>query len=258
MDILIFTEFSVVSISIVNYTNTLPFKWALRRNQLLSEVDLQEDIPSICAQKLKYNQVDLALVPVALLPELDNYYIATDYCIGAVGPVESVKLYSKVPLQQIRKVVLDYQSKSSITLTRVLFRFFWKSDVEFVDARPGFEDKIDADAAAVVIGDRTFSLNGKFEFEVDLAEEWQKQTGLPFVFAAWVSTKQLDQSFTDRFNAVLKHGVTNIPQAVADDFKPGLLSPEKTIDYLTNKISYPLDAKKRKGLSLFLEYISKL
>ena len=64
-----------MKISIVNYTNTLPFRWALHNSNFIKKIDLQEDIPSICAQKLKYQQVDVALVPVALLPELNNYYI---------------------------------------------------------------------------------------------------------------------------------------------------------------------------------------
>lgn len=120
-----------IKISIVNYTNTLPFKWALKRSELLKKIDLQEDIPSICAQKLKFNQVDLALVPVALIPELDTYFIETDFCIGADGIVDSVKLYSSVPLSEIKTVTLDYQSKSSITLTKILFQFFWKQEVVF-------------------------------------------------------------------------------------------------------------------------------
>ena len=76
-----------VKISIVNYTNTLPFKWALKRSELFQRIDLQEDIPSICAQKLKYKQVDLALVPVALLRELPGYCIETDFCIVAFKKV---------------------------------------------------------------------------------------------------------------------------------------------------------------------------
>jgi len=173
-----------IKISIVNYTNTLPFKWALKRHSLLQQIDLQEDIPSICAQKLKYKQVDLALVPVALLAELDSYYIETDFCIGANGKVDSVKLYSQVPLREIKTISLDYQSKSSIALTKVLTKFFWKLAVEFVDAKPGFENAIQNNHAAVVIGDRTFALNGKYAYEFDLAEEWKQFTQLPFVFAA--------------------------------------------------------------------------
>lgn len=248
----------MVRISIVNYTNTLPFKWALRRDPLLQQIDLQEDIPSICAQKLKYGQVDLALVPVALLPELPSYTIETDYCIGADGEVESVKLYSMQPIDALKKVTLDYQSKSSVTLTKVLLKFFWKKDVQFVDAMPGYEQNIAESGAAVVIGDRTFALNGKFPYEYDLAEEWKKFTGLPFVFAAWVSTAKLDVQFVSAFNAVLKKGVEAIPQAVNEDANTQLLSAEKTLDYLSNKIDYRLNNSKREALQLFLDYIAKL
>src|SRR5690348_5934038 len=93
-----------IKISIVNYTNTLPFKWAIKKSPVMQKIDLQEDIPSICAQKLKFKQVDLALVPVALIPELDSHFIETDYCIGADGKVDSVKLYSQVPLNEIQTV----------------------------------------------------------------------------------------------------------------------------------------------------------
>lgn len=247
-----------IKISIVNYTNTLPFKWALKHSPLLEKIDLQEDIPSICAQKLKYKQVDLALVPVALLAELDNYEIETDYCIGADGKVDSVKLYSQVPLEDIKTVTLDYQSKSSITLTKVLLKFFWKLPVAYVDAKPGFEEQIKDTNAAVIIGDRTFGLKGKYTYEFDLAEEWKKFTGLPFVFAAWVSTEKLPPVFIQEFNAVLKQGVDNITKAVDEDYTVKNLSKEDTIEYLTERIDYKLDAGKRKALKLFLDYIEKL
>lgn len=247
-----------IKISIVNYTNTLPFKWAIKRSSILEKIDLQEDIPSICAQKLKYKQVDLALVPVALIPELDSYFIETDYCIGANGKVDSVKLYSDVPLTEIETVTLDYQSKSSITLTKVLFKFFWKLPVTFIDAKPGFEHEIKHTQAAVVIGDRTFDLNGVHRHEYDLAEEWKKFTGLPFVFAAWLSTEKLPEHFITEFNAVLQNGVDNIHQALEEDYHVKNLSKALTLQYLTQRIDYRLNEEKRKALALFLDYISKL
>lgn len=248
----------MIKLSIVNYTNTLPFKWALKRSKLISKIDLQEDIPSICAQKLKFKQVDLALVPVALLAELETYFIETDFCIGANGKVDSVKLYSHVPLSEIKSVMLDYQSKSSIALTKVLFNFFWKLPVIYLDATPGFEAEINTTTAAVVIGDRTFSLNGQYNYEYDLAEEWKEFTSLPFVFAAWVSTEKLPEEFSTEFNSVLKFGTANILQAVEEDFTLKNLSKAKTIEYLTERIDYNLDANKIKAMHLFLDYIKRL
>jgi chorismate dehydratase len=247
-----------IRISIVNYTNTLPFKWALKQDKIIEKVELQEDIPSICAQKLKFGQVDLALVPVALLPELQNYFIESKYCIGANGKVDSVKLYSQAPLDEIKTVTLDYQSRSSITLTRVLFRFYWKLFPRYIDARPGFENEIAGSNAATVIGDRTFLLNGKFRYDYDLAAVWQQFTGLPFVFAAWVSTSKLPDDFVREFDAVLGHGVMHVAQAVKDEGAINGLSAEQAIEYLTDRIDYNLDPPKMKALQLFLDYVRKL
>jgi len=247
-----------IKISIVNYTNTLPFKWAIKKSALAEKIDLQEDIPSICAQKLKFKQVDLALIPVATLAELDSYFIETGFCIGANGKVDSVKLYSQVPIENIKTVTLDYQSRTSIALTKVLLKHFWKKEVNYIDAKPGFEKDIGGDNAAVVIGDRTFSLNGNFTFEYDLAEEWKKFTGLPFVFAAWVSTEKLSDDFIKEFNSVLKYGVEHILAGVTEDYDDKILSNIQVVEYLTKKIDYKLDDEKRKALALFLDYIRLL
>lgn len=245
----------MLKVSIVNYTNTLPFRYGLSNYLPKIDIDLQEDIPSICAQKLKFNQVDLALVPVALLPELKTYFIETDFCIGANGKVDSVKLYSEVPLNQVKTIVLDYQSKSSITLTKVLSKHFWKITPAFINAEPDFEKSIHNTSAAVVIGDRTFAMNGNFKYEFDLAEEWKKFTGLPFVFAAWVSLKQLDKTFITYFNKALKFGIESTDLSIINHLNK--LPANKNIieDYLKNKISYTLNSDKHQGLNLFLKYM---
>lgn len=245
-----------IRVSIVSYTNTLPFKWALKHSAILQKMDLQEDIPSICAQKLKFGQVDLALVPVAILPELETVHIVSRFCIGAKGKVDTVKLYSRVPIEQVEEVSLDYQSKSSNALTRVLFHQFWKKNIRYKEALPGFEQTCKGTHAIVVIGDRTFDLNGKFEYEYDLSEEWHRFTGLPFVFACWVSTKELDDTFIQEFDNCLSHGVANIKTAVEAEANESPINQQKTLEYLTQRIDYPLDEAKKKAMALFLQWIS--
>ncbi len=140
----------------------------------------------------------------------------------------------------------------------MLLKSFWKKEVTYIDAKPGFEKEISAGNAAVVIGDRTFALNGGFEYEYDLAEEWKKFTGLPFVFAAWISTEKLPADFVDEFNSVLKLGIESIAEAVNESDPPKNLSKEKTLEYLTERIDYRLDNDKRRALDLFLAEIKKL
>ena len=238
------------SISIVNYYNTTPFLFGLNRSTLKNQLDIQLDIPSVCAQKLKTKTVDIGLVPVAILPKLENYYIISDYCIGANGKVDSVKLFSNKPLNEITHILLDYQSRTSVTLVQVLNTHFWKLPIQFINAKQGFEKEIHDTTGAVIIGDRTFGLT-EYPFQYDLAEEWKKYTGLPFVFACWVSNKPLDPKFVSEFNAVLADGVNHIDEAVAE--KPIHIKGFDAIDYLKHKISYDLNDDKRKALKLFLE-----
>lgn len=248
----------MIKISIVNYYNTLPFRWALKNSSLLQQINLQEDIPSNCAQKLKKQEVDLALVPVAILPELNAFDIVSNYCIGATGRVDSVKLYAQVPLHQIETIVLDYQSRSSVTLTRILSKEFWNIDPVYKAASPGFENHIKGTEAVVIIGDRTFEQNGQHRYEWDLAEEWQKFTGLPFVFAAWVSNgASFPSGFLNEFDSVLKYGVEHIPDAIAG-MPSTSIKNINPIDYLTQRISYPLTVQKRQGMALFLDKIQRL
>lgn len=247
---------SPVKISIVNYYNTTPFVYGIDHSPVKSQMHIELDYPSACAQKLKEGRVDVGIVPVAILPELDHYEIITDYCLGAVGRVDSVKLFASRPLEELTQVMLDYQSKSSVTLIRVLNQFFWKKNIRFVQAAPGYEDSLSGTTGGVIIGDRALVSRNTYEYQYDLAEEWQKYTGLPFVFAAWVSNKKLDDDFISGFNQALGYGVSHIADAVKAH--PKEIRGFDAYDYLANKMSYTLDGPKKEALSRFLSYIGKL
>lgn len=246
-----------IKISVVSYLNSKPFLYGIEHSNLLQEIDLQLDIPSVCAQKLIEDQVDIGLIPVAVIPQLKSHYIISDYCIGAVGKVSSVMLYSDVPLSSIRKVLLDYQSRTSVTLVQVLAKEFWNISPEWVPASQNFENQIRGNTAAVIIGDRTFGLENKYAFAYDLSEEWEKFTNLPFVFACWVANKKLSDSFLTAFNKALEYGIRNRKHLIG---QLKLKAAYKTdIDkYLTKSISYEYDDAKKRALTLFLDYLGKL
>ena len=244
-------------ISIVNYYNTTPFVYGLKHQPISSNPQFEYDIPSVCAQKLLNNQVDIGLVPVAILPALSNYSIISNYCIGAVGVVYSVKLFAQQPLENLTHILLDYQSKTSVTLVQVLNKHFWKKDITFVNAQVGFEKEISGTTGAVIIGVRTFGVNADdYKYQYDLSVEWQKYTNLPFVFACWVSTKKIDESFITEFNNSLKFGVDHIKQAVIEF--PNNTKGFDAFDYLANKISYTFDDEKKKALELFLKLMKDI
>lgn len=242
-----------IRVTAVSYLNTKPLLYGLFKSPVAAELDLQLDIPSICAEKLRTGQADLGLVPVAILPELAHAYIVSDYCIGAEGAVKTVCIYAEKPLEELKTIYLDYHSRTSVELARILVREFWKVKAELVPAKPGFENKIQGDTGALLIGDRTMGLESKYPYIYDLGEAWMQHTGLPFVFAAWVSTRPLDPAFIQRFNAALKLGLDYIPELIY------LLPSQPDFDlktYYTKYISYPLTEGKKEALRLFLGKIN--
>ncbi len=247
---------AMYKVSIVSYTNALPFLFGIKNQMNGGDIDLYLDIPSVCAQKVIDAEVDAGLIPVAELLKLDNYQIFSRFCIGANGPVFSVKLYSEVPIHEIENVLLDYQSRTSVNLTKVLMKSHWKHHPNYLNAEKDFISAIKDKTAAVVIGDRTFGLNGKYKYEYDLSEEWKKFTGLPFVFAVWVSKQTLDKSWVERFDAALEYGLEHRKLAV--ESKKHEFENVDLVKYVNESIDYSFDEEKKKALKLFLEMLRNL
>jgi chorismate dehydratase len=246
-----------VRVSVVAYLNSKPFRHGLKQDFIKDKIVLSKDVPSLCAKKLLNKEVDLGLIPVAVIPQLAEYHIISDYCIGAIGKIASVCLYSQVPLAQIETVLLDYQSKTSVTLVKILAQKLWKISPVWENTTADFENNIANTTAAVIIGDRTFGIETNYAYVYDLGEEWEKLTGLPFVFACWVSNKKLTDAFITDFNAALKYGIDRRGElanalAATNEFNTDI------VYYLTHSIQYDYDAKKKEGLTLFLKYMQEL
>jgi len=247
-----------IKVSAVSYINSYPFIYGIENSTILNHIELYKDVPSICAQKLLENKVDIGLIPVAVIPKLNHSEIISDYCIGASGPVRSVILASHIPLEKIETIYLDYHSRSSVMLTRVLANKFWKINVKWTDATEGFENRIKENEAAVIIGDKALVAEKNFPFVYDLAEEWIKHTGLPFVFAAWVTNRNLGETFKNEFNSALQYGITHIDDMIKNTDFSYLPSHISAKDYLTRNIDYLLDDNKTKGLNLFLKLAGEI
>jgi chorismate dehydratase len=245
-----------IRISAVSYTNTKPFIYGLQHTGILPKIDLSLDTPSDCAQKLIDDVVDIGLIPVAAILSLKDWEIVSDYCIGAVGAVNSVFIFSNCDIKEVKVLQLDPQSRSSNNLAKVLLRNYWKSDdMMIVEGVADYEKSSDKNTAFVQIGDRTFGKKEQYSFVYDLAEEWQKFTGLPFVFAAWIANKPIPAEFMKEFNQSLKFGLDHrlellkeLPTRPDFDFE----------DYLMHKLDFNLTEDKKKALHLFLDYMKAL
>jgi chorismate dehydratase len=237
-------------IGAVSYLNTRPLLFGLERSGLLDQIELVTAYPAKIAQDLIDGKIDMGLVPVAITPFLKEAHFVSNYCIGAESAVASVCIFSDVPLEQIDKIYLDYQSRTSVQLARILLAQYWKKQVEFIPAQEGFIDQIQGTTAGVIIGDRALAAIGKFAYVYDLASAWIEHTGLPFVFATWIANKPIPQSFMEQFDAANAYGIAHIEEVIAS-----IPESEKVGDlytYYTKNISYALTPNKKKGLALFL------
>lgn len=247
----------MIKLSIVSYLNSLPFLHGLRKSQLAGQVVISEDAPAVCAERILKGDADIGLVPVAILPQLPSYTIVSDYCIGCEGAVYSVLLLSDVPLEEIKKVKLDYQSRTSVQLVRILAQHHWKISPEWVAAEKGFEGDITGTTAGVVIGDRAMVERKNHSYVYDLGEAWLEMTGLPFVFAVWVTTRPIDNELSDVLNAAFAYGIQRIPEIVEATDVP-YLSPDELNKYLQQYIRYDFGTRQQEGMKIFLDYLRQL
>jgi chorismate dehydratase len=248
-----------IRISAVKYANTYPFIYGLTESGFDKKVILETDHPADCASKLINGKVDIGLIPVAVLPLLKEYYIISDYCIGANGNVRTVMLLSNCPFEEIETIYLDYRSRSSVNLSKVLAKNFWKKEFEWINTSKSFDFvNIGLNEAVVLIGDQCFEYENRFRYKIDLALEWKKFSGLPFVFACWTANRILDNEFIKEFNKALRSGVKNINAVVEKFGNTGTITGKVLKKYLTENIDYDLNEEKKKGLKLFLDLMGKL
>lgn len=227
--------------------------YGMQNDAFLQEHELVPDYPSKVAEMLQSGAVDVALVPVALLKDLPEYFIVSDYCIAAEHEVASVCLFCEVPVNELTTVYLDYQSRTSVALAKILMKEFWGINPEIINAQDeSYRTKIAGTTGAVVIGDRALEQRRLSTYIYDLASEWQAMTHLPFVFAVWVSVKPMSEEWIGRFNAANAEGLLHIDQ-IAEAQKYSAYDLKK---YYTHNISYLLDDEKRKGMAKFLAFLN--
>ncbi len=241
----------MIRIGAVNYLNTKPLVYRLDR--LAPNAEIVFDLPSRLADDLAAGRLDVALIPSVEFFQNPQYRIVSDACIAARGPVLSVKLFSRTPIERIERLALDEGSRTSAALTKILLkrRFGVTPVVEPLPLGAELEDTT-ADAV-LLIGDRAIhSPAGRFAEVWDLGYEWRRWTDLHFVFAMW--TARADAELGD-LPAALSDGrdlgVAHLEQIAAVEGTPLGLTTPKCLSYLRDNLYFYLGPKERRGLELF-------
>ena len=248
-----------VRLGAVGYLNARPLTWALDRAP--ERWTIRYDVPAVCSTLLRSREVDLGLVPSFDYLERDDYRLVPGVGIGSYGPVASVALFSRVPLEDVRRIALDASSRTSVALLKVLCRHRFHVSPEFVSHGPDIKDMTQRADAALLIGDP--ALEAEYEalglLKIDLGAEWTDMTGLPFVYAAWTGrTGAANPSDVRLLQDAQEEGRRSL-EVIASEFAgEDTVRAERAAAYLRDNVKYGIGADDERGLQMFLDYVVDL
>jgi chorismate dehydratase len=244
----------MATLGVVPYLNALP----LYRPLETSGTSILRVVPAQLCTRLDNGECDAAIMPVFDYFRGVGESIISDACIGCDGPVRSVLMFHRGPVEQLKRVAVDSSSHSSVALLRVLLVDAYGVQPEFITHPPDLPAMLKQADAALLIGDKALEAALEYSDELnvfDLGEEWKKLTGLPFVFAAWISRRGLPQNEAAELGRVLSlardKGLQNLPQIVYDNPIETRLSPAQVEDYLRHAVSFYLTDDHRSAIEEF-------
>ncbi|HEX3819095.1 MAG TPA: menaquinone biosynthesis protein [Candidatus Sulfotelmatobacter sp.] len=252
-------------ISAISFLNTAPLMWDFEHGKAGERFDISYTVPSSCARALAEGTADIGIIPAAAYASIPDLQILPDVAIASRRPVRSILLVSKVPIEKAQTIALDTSSMTSVALTKVLFERWLGSGRTFAPMEPNLEKMLAEHDAGLLIGDPALQVDRSRYYTLDLAEEWIRRTGRPFVFAFWAvrSAALAATPVTDLAAVFLDsrdHGLepANLDQ-IAREWAPRIgLDEDGVRSYLTENIYYRLDAECLKGLRLFYQYAAEI
>jgi len=253
-------------ISAISYLNTAPLMWDFEHGQAGRQFEISYTLPSGCAKALAEGRADIGIIPAAAYAQIPGLEILPDVAIASRRAVRSILLVSQIPVEQVRTVALDTSSMTSVALIKVLFEKWMGGGRVFLPMEPDIEKMLGECDAGLLIGDPALEVDRNRYHTLDLAEEWIRHTGKPFVFAFWAVRGEALREvnpFLDLaavFRESRDHGLQ--PQnleRIAQEWAPRVgLSKAEVRSYLTENIHYQLDAECCEGLQLFYRYAAEL
>jgi chorismate dehydratase len=257
-------------ISAISYLNTAPLMWDFEhgagQNRAGQNFEISYTLPSACAHALAEGTADIGIIPAAAYTQIPGLQILPDVAIASRQAVRSILLVSKVPIEDVRTVALDTSSMTSVALTKVLFEKWLGGSRTYASMAPNVEEMLAKHDAGLVIGDPALKINRSRYRTLDLAEEWIRHTGKPFVFAFWaVRGAALDEKgpsldLAAVFRDSRDHGLqmSSLNQ-IASEWAPRLNISEADVrSYLTENIHYQLDDGCLEGLQMFYRYAAEI
>jgi chorismate dehydratase len=244
---------STLRISVVQYLNSVPLIWGMLHGRQQGKYELHFATPAHCADAVRDGKADIGIIPAIEYHRIDHLQIISGISIASKSCVRSVLLLSKVPIEKIQSVAVDTSSRTSAAFLRILLGKFYSLSVSLIPSAPRPDEMLKCADSALVIGDPAFTYRGPAKI-YDLAAEWKKFTGLPFVFAFWAgrANKNLARCRVD-FEESREFGLAHVDDIAAEYALKLNMEPADVKVYLTRNIDYSLDEENLRGLRLFFK-----
>jgi chorismate dehydratase len=251
-------------ISAISYLNTAPLMWDFEHGETGSEFEISYTLPSACARALEAGTADIGIIPAAAYAQVPGLMVLPGVAIASRRPVRSILLVSRVPVEEIRTVALDTSSMTSVALTKILFEKWLGGGRAFTSMEPDIEKMLVDHDAGLLIGDPALQIDRSRYLTLDLAEEWIRHTGKPFVFAFWAVRQNALSEAAPDLAAIFQHSRDHGLEPASLDHiarkwaaQLGISEPDVR-SYLTENIYYHLDAPCLEGLQLFYRYAAEI
>jgi len=250
-------------LALVNYLNSVPLGWGFTEGPYHEVFDLTQALPSACADRLQGGEAHIGLIPAIEYARVPGLKVVPNVAIASRQRVRSILLISRRPIESVGRVAVDTSSRTSVALLRVLLSHFYGTPAEFTPHPPDLEAMLAGHDAALIIGDPALRLYdagyrpgpapaaGGYRV-YDLVEEWRRFTGRPFVFAFWALRPEVELGDRVRlFEKSKRLGLANLDVIVRRHAQLMGLPAEVLRQYLTECVSYDLDAENLDGLAEF-------
>lgn len=263
------TNSQKLKIGRISYANLFPIFYILQKKCDCSGYEFVDGVPSELNKKVRKGEIDISpSSSIEYIRNQDRYILIENNSISSKGPVGSILLFSRRPIETLNglTILASSQSETSVVLLQIIFKKFYEIECRLKSTAEPLGKGIKSHSAYMLIGDEalTEALKWPKLFIYDLAELWYKHTGLPFTFAFWIARRdccventEMFKKFTDDLNTARAYAVKNFKTIASESYLINLFSEEELVLYWKG-ISYDFGNDHKKGFDLFRDYAEEL
>ena len=249
-----------IRVSFIEFLNSVPLGWTFLDGPHGEEFDLRLALPSECADHLATKEADVGLIPAIEYQRIPGLRILPDLSISSCREARTVLFATRVPLDQVESIALDTSSRTSVVLLRIILeRFLGRQNLQYHSHAPEPERMLSRFDGALIIGNPAFRVPRDRFLVHDLAGEWYRFTGLPFVFALWAVREGIDLGEKAGLFALSRNAGLRSVSAIAEVYSQKLgLSKDIISSYLLDNLDYSLDEVHLRALEEFFGHAREL